>query len=416
MSKGKKILLISSGQPSLNPRLVKEADALTDEGYLVTVIYQYWNDWGTEHDKQLLSSRKWKAVRVGGTPSYGALSFNISRVIHKISRSLSRKSSSFLLPEIASTRSSLLFYFEAKKHPCDLIIAHNLAALPFARMAANYHKVPLGFDAEDFHRFENSDNKQDEDVKLKTFLEEKYFPGLNYLTTASYLITEEYKKLFPELVRVCTILNVFPKQTITRVEKTEYPLKKLRLFWFSQTIGLDRGLENIIEAAGNCLNRADIELHLLGNYTEETRNVFSELATQAGLQSSSIYFYKPIPADEIMDFAARFDIGLATETGSPYNRDICLTNKIFTYLQSGLAILASDTSAQKHLLRNIPGIGAIYNRREHRVLSVLLDTYFNHPEALAGQKKNALDAALIYNWDNEKEKFFSVINSVLEDN
>lgn len=62
----KKIVLVTSGQPSLNPRLVKEADALVEAGYEVTVIYQYWNEWGTDLDKVLLPQKKWKTIRVGG--------------------------------------------------------------------------------------------------------------------------------------------------------------------------------------------------------------------------------------------------------------------------------------------------------------------------------------------------------------
>ena len=49
-----KIVLISPGQPSLNPRLVKEADTLAANGYDVTVLYSYWNDWGAKFDKTLL--------------------------------------------------------------------------------------------------------------------------------------------------------------------------------------------------------------------------------------------------------------------------------------------------------------------------------------------------------------------------
>ncbi|MEO6850572.1 MAG: hypothetical protein ABI203_06320, partial [Mucilaginibacter sp.] len=64
----KKILLVSSGQPSLNPRLVKEADSLADAGYNVTVLYAYWNDWGTKFDTDLIASKQWKAICAGGSP------------------------------------------------------------------------------------------------------------------------------------------------------------------------------------------------------------------------------------------------------------------------------------------------------------------------------------------------------------
>jgi len=48
--------------------LVKEADALTNAGYQVTVLYAYWNDWGTLYDEELLAGKNWKAIRASGAP------------------------------------------------------------------------------------------------------------------------------------------------------------------------------------------------------------------------------------------------------------------------------------------------------------------------------------------------------------
>ena len=61
----KKILIITTGQPSLNPRMVKEADALSAAGHEVEVLYQYWNEWASEMDASLLKTKKWKATRIG---------------------------------------------------------------------------------------------------------------------------------------------------------------------------------------------------------------------------------------------------------------------------------------------------------------------------------------------------------------
>ena len=48
---------------------------------------------------------------------------------------------------------------------------------------------------------------------------------------------------------------------------------------------------------------------------------------------------------------SNYDSGLALEDGRiDVNRNICLTNKIWSYLQSGLYILASDTDAQKEFI------------------------------------------------------------------
>ena len=82
---GKQIVLITSGQPSLNPRLVKEADTLSAAGFDVTVLYAYWNEWGTRYDKELLAQKKWKAICIGGDPLASKVStWFLSRLIFKV--------------------------------------------------------------------------------------------------------------------------------------------------------------------------------------------------------------------------------------------------------------------------------------------------------------------------------------------
>src|SRR4051812_25642479 len=49
----KKIVIVTSGQPSANPRLVKEATALAHAGYFVRVVYCPLSPWADRFDDQL---------------------------------------------------------------------------------------------------------------------------------------------------------------------------------------------------------------------------------------------------------------------------------------------------------------------------------------------------------------------------
>ena len=57
---GLKIVLITTGQPSCNPRIVKEADALSAAGHEVIVVYNYFIKWADENDQLLLAKKSWK--------------------------------------------------------------------------------------------------------------------------------------------------------------------------------------------------------------------------------------------------------------------------------------------------------------------------------------------------------------------
>ncbi len=404
----KKILLISAGQPSLNPRLVKEADALANAGYEVEVLYAYWNDWGTRYDRQLLEGKKWKATRVGGDPDQKPFRWLLSRLILKIAKFIVQKTGRYnYFADLAISRSSYFLIRGAKKKKADLYIAHNLGALPAVVKTALLHKRPCGFDAEDFHRQEITDDINSFHFKICSYLEDKYLPLVSYMSASSPLIAGRYASLYN--IKVTSLLNVFPK-TPTHAAINNDKSMPLRLFWFSQTIGPNRGLDDIINAL-QLLKGYLFELHLLGEADGDIKNIFMMHLKGS---SSTILFHEPIPSDKIIEFASQFDIGLALETETPFNRDICLTNKIFSYIQAGLAVIASSTRAQTELLEQYPAIGKLFKRQNVQSLADDLLYYQQNRDELLETRKTALmigDKQL--NWENESQKFLTLVKETL---
>lgn len=396
----KKLLIISSGQPSLNPRLVKEADALAEAGYQVTVVYAYWNDWGTTFDETLIPSKKWKAVRAGGDPHNKKAAWFLSRIIHKLAKITGRPA------ELAIARAGYHLMTEALRYRADLYIGHNLGALAATVTAAKAAKKPCGFDAEDFHRNEVSDDKDHPDVLLKTRLENKYFPQLDYLIASSPQIADAYQHLFPDKKPV-VIRNVFPKDMRVN-EPALNQSGPIRLFWFSQTIGTQRGLQDVIKALA-VLNDQPFELHLLGYCSAEVK---ASLTTNT---SVSIRFHAPLAPDDLALFASQFDIGLALEPGFNINNNLALSNKIFTYLQAGLSIIASDTQAQSSFIGAYPGIGKVYKRGDIRSLAEMLLYYHKNRGELLETRKTALTLAREkLNWEEEQKKLLALVKDTLD--
>ncbi|MFN0050336.1 MAG: glycosyltransferase, partial [Cytophagales bacterium] len=114
--------------------------------------------------------------------------------------------------------------------------------------------------------------------------------------------------------------------------------------------------------------------------------------------------------------ASQFDIGMALEQNIPYNRDICLTNKIFTYLASGIAVIASETEAQKQFMQSYPAIGKSYPIDDVEKLAEIMQYYFENRADL--QKAKEASFALgkdELNWEKESEKFIRIIAKVLSE-
>jgi glycosyltransferase involved in cell wall biosynthesis len=113
--------------------------------------------------------------------------------------------------------------------------------------------------------------------------------------------------------------------------------------------------------------------------------------------------------------ASGFDIGLALEPGRDLNNQIALSNKIFTYLLAGNAVIFSDTPAQKKFHAENPAIGALYACGNFNELAIILKNYKNDPELMMLHKRNALKLAdEKYNWEVESKQLVLLVNSVFK--
>jgi glycosyltransferase involved in cell wall biosynthesis len=402
----KKIVIITTGQPAANPRVLKEYEALKQNRYQVRVLYTYSAEWSYRIDEDKFNSGKLEKrdfVLVGGNPNNDKIEYFFSRLLFKIFSRLFRLIPLAFFQEITIVRSAFYLWLFARKYKADLYIAHYLGALPAAIKAAAKCKVAVVFDAEDFHRGEEP--YYAEQVKEVIKMETRLLPKVNLITTSSPLISKAYGNLFPDK-KVITLLNVFDKNYVQPTVDSKD--QQLKLFWFSQNIGANRGLEVIIDA----LNLIDenVSLTLLGNIRNPA---YVEELLLRSKKPDKINFLNPVNPEQVFKIASKFDIGLAAEIPYCQNRDICLTNKIFTYLVAGNCILASDTTAQKEFMNSYQHIGSLYRHNDAGDLANKIITLFYDRNRLAKYKKNALTLAQTnLNWEKESEQLLSIVKSL----
>jgi glycosyltransferase involved in cell wall biosynthesis len=400
--KQRKIVIVTTGQPSTNPRMVKEVEAFIGNGFQVKVFYSYWASWGQVADKAILTKYSGVFKEVGGNPSTSRITYFISRLQYKVIRLLCPVFP--FLAQFALARTTLALRKAARREKADLYIAHNLGALPAAAIAAKSNKALLGFDAEDFHRGERA--VSDPDYKSCCWVEETYLPRCSYITAAAPLIAQAYEELISG-IRLTVINNVFSKKFLQQIATHEE--NTLKLFWFSQTIGANRGLETVIMAL-NRLEGSRISVCLLGDCSP----VYKEQLTRLANDPSAITFMAPVKSDDIFSIAATFDVGLSTEVPHCLNRDFCLTNKLFSYLLAGNCIVASDTSAQSQFLSQNHAVGVLYRHNDADHLAAQLDKLYKDKSYLSQCRQNAvLLAASTYNWEEESRTLLSIIDHIL---
>src|SRR5207237_1421314 len=120
-------------------------------------------------------------------------------------------------------------------------------------------------------------------------------------------IAEAYHALYG--VRPRVIHNTFPlpDRAPPTGSRAALPLK---LYWFSQTIGAGRGLEDVVRAVG--LAGLCCELHLRGRAAAGYADRLLAISAAAAPRLI-IAFHDPVPPDDMIDSCRAYDIGLATE-------------------------------------------------------------------------------------------------------
>lgn len=393
------ICLVSTGNLASNPRLIKEADALHGAGYRVTVIACDYTASFREFDDEIERAVPWKTVRVQRPPAE-RLSGLAARMAGRLIDALGID----VPVEVAARAyggpmSSLRA--AAVAEPADLYIAHYVPALPAAAAAAGRHGALLGYDAEDFHSGEGQGGPaEDFRMEMVQRIEETFLPSCRHLTAASPLIAREYAARYG-VVEPVSVLNVFPlAMAPATAQPATAPDGTLRAYWFSQTIGLDRGLQPFIHAMARA--EARVTLDVRGSNRWGHGDALLALARDLGVADRVRILGMEAPG-EMVRLAAHYDLGLSLEAGVTQSRRLCLTNKIFTYLLAGVPVMMSDTPAQLDLGAQLAAAGSMVSLADPLAIATSLDR-LARPEALAQAKQKAWRLGRErYNWEYERQ-------------
>lgn len=378
--------------------MVKEAKALFEAKFSVSIIFLQHISYLEKFDKEIIDD----------LPGINFSAINYNRLYWKgkilNAKRLFRRFYSKIFH--SSCYKENIFFPEFKKlikdNYADLYIGHTLSALPIAAWAAKHKNSKFSFDAEDYHRQETNDKTKND---LAKSIEEKYLNEVEYISTASVFISAAYGNHFPNK-KIITINNFFESQECNQHQKSAAN-QPLKIVWFSQTIGLNRGLQNFLNKLV-LLEYNQYELHLRGSHDESIKTELLKFIPQNW--QNKIYFYPQCSSDELRSWLKKFDVGLALEPGFSINNNIAISNKIFQYLSARLAIIATPTIGQMWVNQQAPNVGFMLSPDSD--LS-LLKNWATNRDNLDETKEAALYAAKAkFNWQYEKKKLIETIKLI----
>jgi glycosyltransferase involved in cell wall biosynthesis len=399
------ICIVSPGNLASNPRVLKEAAALHGAGYAVTNVVCDYSEELKAIDDEIVARIPWKVVRVPRPQGERATTIMAGWLARLVVAAGARLSPG--LAALASGGPVSTLRRAALTVPADLYIAHYIAGLAAAAPVARRRGAMLGFDAEDFHSGEGAGGA-DEDFRMKAVaaIERAYLPSCAYVTAAAPLIAKAYASAYG--ITATPVLNVFPLDMAPATPSVASG-SGLKTYWFSQTIGLDRGLQSFIEAMARTNVRVTLDIR--GGNQWSGGDQLMALARELGIGDRVSILPKASP-DEMAKLAAAYDVGLSLEMESTENRKLCLGNKIFTYLLAGLPVVMTDTPAQRALAPDLGAAALLVSLSDPAATAAELDRLGGSPPVLAEAKSAAWRLGRErYNWDIEKDILLKAVDA-----
>ena len=387
----RRVTIVTAGHLATCPRMLKAADALDEAGYAVRVVSANFMPWAADADRRVRARRRWRSTVIDYQRDTAAARWLITGARFRaaqVAASTLGARRPLRLAVTAYSRIHRELVNAILREDADLVYGGTTGALAAVAEAGRRMGRPFAIDFEDFHCGEQRDDAEGRMVnELADIVMRDVARDAAFITAGSTAIADACAARFD--ARPTAVHNAFelPAEAPHWNGRVRGPL---RMYWFSQTIGPHRGLEDVVAAAG--LVGRPCELHLrgvpAGGYLESLRALIARDAPALALIHHAV-----ADPESMIDACRGFDVGLSPEQGVPPNRELNLTNKALTYPLAGLPVVLTDTAGQQGLARDL-GAGAVcYRPGDVAALASGLARWFDDPDALRAAGEASWEAA-----------------------
>ena len=379
----------------------KAADALASKGYTVHALYAFKTHWASNADAEIFEQVQWTWERIGGHPEEAKFTYFVSRLMRKLAEKIG-------MTKYAMCRSYSEYVARGMAWKPDLVIGHNPGALGPLVEIGNKLNIPMFFDAEDYHRGEFHIGSQ-ESLRVQK-LEDDCIPQITAMTAASPLIAKTYETLYPQH-QVATVNNAFSKKNQpTQPRSQSGPLK---IIWFSQVVGLDRGLAEFLQGMQQAKN-VPIQLNVLGLCSDDVQQ---HLLGSAPSELHQIMLHPPMAESALFAFIAEHEIGLALEVpGFSENSEVGTIEQVVLVCFDRMPYaFISKTPAQEQFLREFPDAGELIDLNEPKTIAKALGEAIEKRDELLQKRQRAWqlgDTEL--NWEVESEVLVGFVHQAMK--
>lgn len=405
----KHVVIITGAHLCRNPRVVKEATALGNAGYKVTVVAPVLEDALMDVDAEILEVAPYARVISADVRDSRGLRGRVGRIHKRLANEINYRARTQLPDELGyGVRAAL---GKARSLDADLYIGHQeVGAWVAWKLMSEGRRVAA--DLEDWYsRDLLPEAIKGRPNKLLNRCEGDLVREAAYVTTTSKAMADAMERAYGR--RPDVVYNAFPwadREQLDGLRWARHDDDRPSLFWFSQTIGPGRGLEMLIDALADVTQ--PVQLHLQGNLVPEFDSKLLERLDANSVHS--IDFHPLVAPGELLSRIAEHDIGLALEPSVPLNKELTISNKILQYLLGGLAVVATPTAGQKEVSA-LAGDGVLHTERTAGDLAECITSLIGSPERLRRAKRLSLQAAeSVFSWEVQEEVLLRLVSTSLD--
>jgi len=361
-----KITIITGQHLISNPRVWKEANALSSLGYQVTVFTTTYSQIMFEADKGLLRQTIQYQPSCNLIPTVFRIPFIVyAKGLKKLANLLFRifKITS-IYQEVFLPKKQISLI---KRSKSDLIICHQETGL-----LLGVELIKLGFkvsfDFEDWYSEDYFNSYRP--VSLLKRSEAFALEFGKYVSCPSRSMAIALESKYETIIDVKVLYNSFPVKNYLNERVQKIPNS---FVWFSQTIGRNRGIESFLSALQKIT--IPLNIHFIGNCAPEFKNELFDLVQGT---PHKIEIHHLLRHDELMMFLQKFKFGLALDTDISLSRKYTITNKILTYLQLNMHVIASITDGHLELKPDFADQITYIDFEDRGNIDDILENILNH--------------------------------------
>ena len=304
------------------------------------------------------------------------------------------------------------FYTAASSFAADLIVAHDLPALPAAQRLARQRGVPLVYDAHELYYEQAAFSARQKEMMREE--EARLIHQCQAVFTVNDSIAQEMARRYGCPAPRVLLNAIDPPAQFDPHVRGDLLRQRLgveagrKIVLFQGGLLANRNLENLLRSAAMAKNPGWV-LVFMGN--GPLRERLEGLALRARCQDR-VKFVPAVPPGELVRWTASADVGVVPYAPVDLNTRFCTPNKLFEYIQAAVPILANDLPELQRYVRDT-GFGRVMDMTQPRLLAAKIDAFVADAPAMAAARSAMLQRRGEFTWRHAQAAYLQTIDSVL---